>query len=313
MATTFDITNAVTTTVADAFIPQVWSMEIIAAYKTNVVMAGRVSRINHNGKKGNTINIPSPTRGSATAKSGATIVTLIAHTDTNVAVSLDKHYHYARLVEDITELQALVSLRQFFVKDAGYALAKAVDDQLLALAATWNSGTAYSGAYIGGDGSTAYSTTANTNTGNGTALSDAGIRRTIQRMDDNDVPGRDRSLLVPPVTKNTILSLARFTEQAFTGESGDSNSIRNGYIANLYGVEAFVSSNCVTITATDASTQYRVCLMFQKESIVLAEQMTPRVRSQDKLEALGTLIVADTIFGVKSLRSTGAFGLVVPV
>lgn len=309
MATTFDITNAVTTTAADAFIPQVWSMEIIAAYKTNVVMADHVTRINHVGKKGNIINIPSPSRGSAAAKSAATIVTLIAHTDSNVTVTLNQHYHYARLVEDITELQALVSLRQFFVKDAGYALAKSVDDVLHALAATWNGGTSYLGGYIGSDGTTAYNSAT---TGNGAAIADAGIRRTIQRMDDNDVPGRDRSLVIPPVSKNTLLGISRFTEQAFTGEAGGQNSLRNGYVGDVYGVSVFVSSNCVTLTAADTSTHYRAALMFQKEQIVLAEQKMPQVRSQDKLEALGTLIVADCVFGASTVRSTGAYALIVP-
>ena len=39
MATTFDGANAVTTTNADAFIPEIWSDEIVAAYKKNLVAA----------------------------------------------------------------------------------------------------------------------------------------------------------------------------------------------------------------------------------------------------------------------------------
>ena len=34
------------------FIPELWSDDIIAAYKQNLVLANLVSKINHKGKKG---------------------------------------------------------------------------------------------------------------------------------------------------------------------------------------------------------------------------------------------------------------------
>lgn len=39
-------------TEADTFIPELWSDDIIAAYKKNLVMGGLVTKINHVGKKG---------------------------------------------------------------------------------------------------------------------------------------------------------------------------------------------------------------------------------------------------------------------
>lgn len=44
--------NNVTTTTAATFIPEVWSDEVIAAYKKNLVMANLVRKMNHKGKKG---------------------------------------------------------------------------------------------------------------------------------------------------------------------------------------------------------------------------------------------------------------------
>lgn len=38
------------------FIPELWSDDVIAAYKANVIMANLVNKINHKGKKGDTIN-----------------------------------------------------------------------------------------------------------------------------------------------------------------------------------------------------------------------------------------------------------------
>ena len=73
-------TNHVTNTTAATFIPEIWSDEIIAAYKNNLVLANAVNKMSHVGKKGDTIHIPKPTRGSASAKAASTQVTLIAAT-----------------------------------------------------------------------------------------------------------------------------------------------------------------------------------------------------------------------------------------
>jgi hypothetical protein len=294
----FSVANAVDTTDAGDHIPQVWSLETVATYKKNLVMAALVTVLKHQGKKGDIINIPEPARGSAAQKSAATVVTPIAFTDTNQVVNLNQHYYYARLIEDLTELQALPSLRQFFTNDAGYALATQIDTGVAGLAATWGGGTAYSKAVIGSDGSTAWS---QAGSGNGAAIADAGIRRVIQTLDDNNVPMRDRYLVVPPVEKRKLLGETRFTEQAFVGEAGMSNSIRNGLVGDLYGVELYVSTNVATTEAND-STAYRAALLFQKEALLLAEQQSPRVQTQYMLEALGTLLVADAVWGVKTIR-----------
>ena len=117
-------TPAVTVTTAATFIPEIWSDEIIAAYKKNLVLANIVMKMNFKGKKGDTIHIPAPTRGSASAKAAEAAVTLIAATESEVNVSINKHYEYSRLIEDIAEVQALNSMRNFYTSDAGYALAK---------------------------------------------------------------------------------------------------------------------------------------------------------------------------------------------
>ena len=299
MTSYFDISQSIDTTDTADFIPQVWALETVAAYKANLVMAALVSLIPHVGKKGSVINIPAPTRGSAQSKSANTVVSLITYSDTTgKSVTINQHFHYARLLEDLAEIQSLPSIRRFFTDDAGYALAKQTDTSLLQLGATWGGGTAYSKAVIGSDGSTNWS---QAGSGNGAALADAGVRRVVQTFDDNDVPGRDRFLVIPPVEKKKLLGNPRYTEQAFVGEAGMGNSIRNGLVGDIYGLEVYVSSNCETVEGND-STAYRAAVAFQRDSLVLAEQLRPRVQEQYKLEALGTLMVADCVYGVSTIR-----------
>jgi len=303
-------TAHVTTTTADKFIPDIWSDEIIAAYKKNLVLANLIMKMSFKGKKGDTIHIPTPTRGSASAKSASTQVTLIAATESEVTVSINKHYEYSRLIEDIVEAQALSSLRNFYTSDAGYALAKQVDTDLVQLGRAFNgatvgtddyaTATSSTKAFIGGDGTTVY----NSSSSNASALTDAAIRRTIQRLDDNDTPMDGRFFIIPPSSRNTLMGLARYTEQAFVG---DGSAIRTGEVGNLYGIPVFVSSNADTGAGT--STTDRICLMGHKDSMVLVEQVGVRSQTQYKQEYLGTLYTADTLYGVAALRTAASSGL----
>jgi N4-gp56 family major capsid protein len=302
-------TNHVTLTTANTFIPEVWSDEIIASYKKSLVMANLVKKMNFKGKKGDTVHIPAPTRGSASLKAASTQVTLQAATESEVVVTIDKHYEYSRLIEDIVSVQALSSLRGFYTEDAGYALARQVDSDIIALGRGVNGGggtTAYSGAFSGADGSTAY--VAGTNTGMG-ALTDAAIRRSIQRLDDNDFPMDGRFLVIPPSTRNTMMGIARYTEQAFVGEQGGNNTIRNGEIGNVYGTPVFVTTNADT---TSGSTATRIVLFGHRDFAVFVEQQGVRSQTQYKQEYLANLFTSDTIYGVKELRDNGAVALAVP-
>jgi N4-gp56 family major capsid protein len=295
------------------FIPEVWSDEIIAAYKKNLVAANLIKKMSMKGKKGDVVHFPAPARGNASAKSANSQVTLIAESGTEKTITINRHFEYSRLIEDFAEVQALSSLRRFYTDDAGYSLATRIDTDLLDLAASVQGSTTYSTAVIGGDGSTVFDATANTNSGNETALTDEGLRRVIQTLDDNDVPMDNRFLIIPPVARNVMMGLARFTEQAFTGEVGSANTIRNGQIGDIYGVKVYVSTNCPTFATTaTVDVDPRICLMAHPEFAVLVEQLGVRVQTQYKQEYLGTLLTADTLYGVGELRDTSAVAIVVP-
>ena len=283
--------NHQTTTTAANFIPELWSDEVIAGYKKNLVLGGLVTKINHAGKKGDAINIPKPVRGSATAKAANTQVTLQGDTHGTVQVSINKHYEYSVLMEDITEVQALQSLRRFYTDDAGYALATQVDTDLFTLAEGLQGGTVggtgaalYEKAVIGGDGTTLYTG----DSSNASDITDAGIRAMILKLDNADVPSDNR-----------------FTEQQFIGNG---EAIKTGKIGSIYGMDVYVSSNCPSINS-DAQ---RVGVMMHKDALCFAEQMGVRSQTQYKQEYLGDLFTADTLYGVAELRDDAGVAFVVP-
>ena len=300
--------NHQTTTTGATFIPELWSDEVIAGYKKNLVLGNLVTKINHAGKKGDTIHIPKPVRGSANAKAANTQVTLQGDTHSEVQVSINKHYEYSVLMEDITEVQALQSLRRFYTDDAGYALAQQVDTDLLTLTEALQGGTVggtgaslYEKAVIGGDGATLYTG----NSSNANDITDAGIRAMILKLDNADVPSDNRFMVIPPIAANDMLGINRFTEQQFIGNG---EAIKTGKIGSIYGMDVYVSSNCPSINS-DAQ---RVGVMMHKDALCFAEQMGVRSQTQYKQEYLGDLFTADTLYGVAELRDDAGVAFVVP-
>jgi N4-gp56 family major capsid protein len=307
-------TDHVTTTTAATFIPEIWSDEIVAAYQSNLVLANLVNKMSHVGKKGDTIHIPKPTRGSATAKGAGAQVTLIAATETDVAVSINNHYEYSRLIEDITSVQAQPSLRRFYTQDAGYSLAKQVDNDLFQLGkslgdsdgADWVHSNAFYVDAANGLALYAIDTVADTD-----LFTDLGFRDAIQQLDDNDTPMDGRFIVIPPAARNTIMGIDRYVSSDFTANRG----VQNGKIGELYGVDVYVSSNCPIIeTAADnvAGGDVRGAICGHKDAFVLAEQLGVRTQTQYKQEYLGDLMTADTIYGVKVVRPESAVVIAIP-
>ena len=303
--------NQVTTAVANNFIPELWSDEVIGAYKSNLVTANLVTKLSHKGKKGDTIYIPVPARGAASPKAANTQVVLSAATNTAVTVTINKHYEYSKLIEDIAEVQSLASMRKFYTDDAGFALATQVDTDLVTLWEGFQGGTvagadaaAWEKAYIGSTGAAFYTG----NSSNAADITDAGIRAMILKLDNANVPMDNRYIVMPPIAANDLLGINRFTEQQFIGNG---EAIKTGKIGMIYGVDVYISSNCPTTTTADTATD-RVGCLFHKDALVLAEQVGVRSQTQYKQEYLGDLFTADTLYGVAELRNDAGVAFVVP-
>jgi N4-gp56 family major capsid protein len=308
-------------TEAATFVPEIWSDEIIASYQKNLKMAPLVKRIAMTGKKGDVIHIPKPTRGDANAKAADTAVTIIANTESELQVTINRHFEYSRLIEDIVEVQALSSLRQFYTEDAGYALAVQVDNDLHAAGTGFGDGGAvvfspaatdyqHTGCFFNDNGTTTQYTDDTLVAGD--EFTDAFFRDMIQKMDDNNVPMENRNLIIPPATRNAIMGIDRYVSSDFV--SG--KSVESGLIGNLYGVDVYVSANCRTIEAaadnTASSVDTRAALLFHTDAVVMAEQLAVRSQTQYKQEYLSTLYTADTLYGVQVYRPEAGFVLAVP-
>ena len=305
-------TNHVTNTTAATFIPEIWSDEIVAAYEKSLVLANLVNRMPMTGKKGDTLHIPKPTRGDASAKSASTQVTLIAATESEVQVAIDQHYEYSRLIEDITDVQALSSLRQFYTSDAGYALAKQVDTDLFALGKSLGDSDGADWVHSNSffmDASTGLTAYAVDTVAAADVFTDASFREAVKELDDNDTPMDQRFLVVPPSVVQTIRGIDRYNSSDFV--SGQ--PVVNGQVGTLYGIDIYVSTNCPVIETAAQNTaggDLKAGILGHKDAMVFAEQLGVRSQTQYKQEYLGDLFTADTLYGVKVLRPESALSLI---
>jgi len=308
----FTANAVVDKTAATTFIPEIWSDEVIAAYQKNLKMSPLVKKLSMTGKKGDVIHIPKPVRGSANAKAEATAVTIQANLESELTVTVDRHFEYSRFIEDIVEVQALNSLRQFYTADAGYALALQVDTDLMNAATGFGDGTRTQAPTDGAnwENSNSYYFNAANGLGlyqddtvaTGDNFTDIGFREAIKLLDDADVPMEDRVLVIPPAARKTIMGLERYVSSDFR----DDRTVKSGLIGNVYGVDIYVSSNCPTLETSvqnsGGSIGVRGALFFHKDAIVHAEQMAIRSQTQYKQEHLSTLYTADTLYGVEVYR-----------
>ena len=324
MATYPSQADTVNATDAATFIPKIWSDEILAAYQQNLVLAPLVRKMSMVGKKGDTMYVPKPDRGAATAKAAGTAVTIQAHTDTQLAIVVDQHFEYTRMIEDFADTQAQSSLRRFYTEDAGYAMAKVVDDNLFVRGTEFGDGTyvaapAATGADwvnsnaffydLSGTATTAY---AINTVANGDIFTDVFLRDMIQKQDDANVPMSGRFLVIPPSARNAIMGIDRYVSSDFV----DGKTVVNGKIGNLYGIDVYVSSNCPVISTaannTAATVDIRGAVLAHKDTMVLAEQKGIRSQTQYKQEFLATLFTSDRIYGTKVARPESGFVMAMP-
>lgn len=275
----------VTVTTAANFIPELWALDVIEAAEKNLVMAELVTRFDDAAAGGgDTLHIPTADDFSANDKEANTEITPQANTEGKVTLLLDKHKEVSFLIEDIVAVQAKQSLREIYTKKAGYAIAKAIDSDLLGLyAGLSQNGTPENG------------------------IDAEALRAAILLLDAANAPQDERALVISPAQKNVMLGVEEFVSMSYIGDQPQNMPTRSGLLGQIYGVPVFVSSNVITTGTAPDLTDHN--LLFQKGAFALAIQLGPRVQANYIPQYLGTLVTVDVIYGVVELRDAFAVDL----
>ncbi len=278
-------TDHVTVTTAANFIPELWALDVIEAAEKNLVMAELVTRFDDAAAGGgDTLHIPTVDEFDANDKTANTEIIPQANTEGTVTISLNKHKEVSFLIEDIVAVQAKQSLREIYTKKAGYAIAKAIDSDLLGLYAGLSQNSTPEG-----------------------GIDAAALRAAILVLDAANAPLDNRALVISPTQKNVMLGVDEFVSMTYLGNQPDNVPTRTGLLGEIYGVPVFVSSNVISSGTSPSVVEHN--LLFQKGAFALAIQLGPRVQANYIPQYLGTLVTVDVIYGVAELRDPFAVDL----
>lgn len=271
----------ITVTTHATWIPEVWAGDIMAATRRNLVLANLVRRFDTDVKNGgDVIHIPRLANLAAADKAAGTAVTFQANTEGEYLININKHKVVPFLVEDITKAQARQDLRSAYTDDAGYLLARAVDSDI-------------AGLYTGLSQTVA----------GGAALDDADIITAIEFLDVADAPRDGRVFVIHPEAMSDLRAVNKFVTYDNTGKTGIQEGRNNGLVANVYGVDVYMTNQIVESAGTPNILHN---LLFHKDAFGLAMQVAPKVESEYSVDYLGTKVAAHSIYGVAELRDNHA-------
>jgi len=269
-----------TITTGDVFIPEVWSGKVIYAAESNLValpLVTEYSGFSDGGEGfGDTIHVPNITDFVANNKAANAQVTLQANEESDNTLLINKHKETSYLIEDRLRKVALGQYLDFYSSKAGYAIAKAIDTDILAEYA--NASTSV------GDGNT--------------KITRANIVAALFNLDDADVPMDSRAFVIAPDALADLRDLDEFTLYRNTGQSPA--PIVTGAVGEVLGLPVYMSTNVPVASGTPNVVHN---LVLHREAIGYAMPQPPRPQNEYILEYLGWLFVVDAIYGVKTFRA----------
>ena len=272
-------TNGQTTTTGAVFRPNIWSQDVADFLKSALVMLPRIKHYDSDvSSKGQTVEVPFVESSAAADKAANTQVTLTGTTFSKVSITINKHKEKSYLIEDLLSIQSAYDLRSEFTKAAAYAIAEAIDSDIITEMKAGSTNTAV-GTF-------------------GTALNDATIVAAKVALDNAKAPTTDRTLAVDAYQHGELLKVDKFVRYDALGTG---KAIENGVVGHIYGFEVVMSQNLPWV---DTTTDEHTGLAFHKDAVAIAHQLKPRTQGSYVQEYLGWLLTVDTVYGVKTLRPT---------
>jgi N4-gp56 family major capsid protein len=265
----------------DVYVPELWLTEVQKARETNLVAANRffdVSGFGEVKKKGDVLHIPKLSNYTAGDKTANTELPSSATTETEFTLTINKHKGLRIPVEDFAAVQSAYDMMSLYTGRIGYALAKALDTDLLAL---------YSGL------AQTVGATASTDGG----ISDTNIVRAIQKLDRAEAPRDGRSIIIDSFGMEDMRLIDKFTRYDAVGQA---NAITNGQFGTIYGIPVYISENVQT-TSVIGGTLSRG-LVVHKEAFAFAQQKSPSIETWRNGPQLADELIGQSIYGVAEYR-----------
>lgn len=269
--------NTINATTNANNIPEIWSRLVSDATQADCVLADLVDRSYESEMRhGDILRINDMSNPAIRVKSTDTVITYSNITETQQAITINRHAYGAFLVEDFAEVQANIDLRGKYTSKAGYSLTAYLEGDvtsgLASLPANFSQATGALGVEITQD-----------------ALLEA-----IQKLDDGDVPESDRFFYCNPAAKVSLLKMDIFTNSEHVGASDAVRAVRRAEIGGLlYGARVFISTLANNSPAAAGQAYNWLC---NKRGVALIMQRRPMTHVQWDQDNIGWSVVIDMIY-----------------
>src|SRR3990167_9232332 len=259
------------------FIPELWAKEVVHSRESKMIMPNRVARYDAEFKNGGDImRLPQIAALSAAAVGSYGAITLASHSETALSLTVDQWVYAAVEVEDLAKVQSSYDLLKEYSKAIGYSLKVNLEDYLLGLYST-----------LGQSVGTA-----------GVPLTDPVLLNSILLLDEADSPEEDRTLIMRPASKSTLLQVDKFVDASKAGYA--KSAAITGMFGDIYGIPIFFSNRVVSSTGVRN-------LCFHKDAFMCAIQkdITLYKVGPDRIQIADT-VVGHMMYGAIEKRDTDA-------
>ena len=301
------------------FIPEVWSTDVIRYRDANFAAKELVSMINFAGNKGDTIFMPFISRLAVEAKTAGNPVTYQALSEKRWSMMVKRYKDVAFALDKLLEIQANVNLRAEYTREAGYALARDMDNAVLAERATINGFNS---------GSNVITSTV--------PLSFADILSAYEILLQNNVPTAELVLLMSPLQWTSLISDPLLSNKDFTkggsiesgqplsplgismkmstniglnsttgytnGENGAASPTPGMSISPYFPTQSPELRSGTSVTASALTANYHTAILAHKDWCKMAIQKTPSVDYEWSVDYQEHHIVMTQIYDVKVFR-----------
>tara|TARA_R100001086_G_scaffold11254_1_gene5892 strand:- start:464 stop:1369 length:906 start_codon:yes stop_codon:yes gene_type:complete len=283
--------SAVTNTTDQHFIPEIWADGIYKYFERKSVFRGLVddySALFAGKGYGDVLHIPEMSLISASDKSAGADVSYDATATTETQLTVNKHKYVAKLFEDLTLIQSEADLVEKYSRMMGEALSRQVDADI------WTE---------------LQSLEDSLNLSNDDELTAGKFEEALATLGEADIPYMDGecAMVVNPTLFADILNPSAGIAQYFIRNDavGEGNrGLRTGLVGSLYGIDVYMSNTVDTANEGGAGANTISGAIFHKSAVAFASQQDVRVQSEYSIDALGTKVVADLLYGVKRIDDT---------
>ena len=283
--------SAVTNTTDQHFIPEIWADGIYKYFERKSVFRGLVddySALVAGKGYGDVLHIPEMSLISASDKSAGADVSYDATVTTETQLTVNKHKYVAKLFEDLTMIQSEADLVEKYSRMMGEALSRQVDADI------WTE---------------LQSLEDSLNLSADDTLTAGKFEEALATLGEADIPYMDGecAMVVNPTLFADILNPSAGIAQYFIRNDavGEGNrGLRSGLVGSLYGIDVYMSNTVDTANDGGAGANTISGAIFHKSAVAFASQQDVRVQSEYSIDALGTKVVADLLYGVKRIDDT---------